>query len=335
MGYYFIVFLISGFISFILTPYVIKLANKIGAIDVPKDDRRVHKKPIPRMGGLSIYISCLVISLFTLKMNYRMFGLLFGATFIVFMGIIDDIKPLKPLTKLLVQIAAACILMLFDIRIKTLSLPFFGYDRYFDIGYFGMILTILWVVGVTNAMNLIDGLDGLACGTGIIASITLFIVSLISGRYLSAIMTITLAGASLGFLYYNFNPAKIFLGDTGSQFIGYMLASISILSAIKYYTAFSIFVPILAFGVPIYDTLSSIIRRKMNGKPIMEADRGHLHHRLLDKGFSHRQTVLIMYVFSVILGIISIVALMLPSSISIAVVCILFMFLLIYRKINK
>lgn len=334
MGY-FAIFLISGFISFILTPYVIRLANKIGAIDIPKDDRRVHKSPIPRMGGLSIYLSCIIVSLFTLKMNYRMFGLLFGATFIVVMGIIDDVKPLKPLTKLLVQIAAACILMLFNIRIKTLSLPFFGHDRYFDIGYFGMLLTILWVVGVTNAVNLIDGLDGLACGTGIIASITLFIISLISGRYLSAIMTITLAGASLGFLYYNFNPAKIFLGDTGSQFIGYMLASISILSAIKYYTAFSIFVPILAFGVPIYDTLSSIVRRKMNGKPIMEADRGHLHHRLLDKGYSHKQTVLIMYVFSVILGIISIVALILPSSISIVVVCILFILLIIYRKFNK
>ncbi|WDC84172.1 MraY family glycosyltransferase [Caloramator sp. mosi_1] len=152
------------------------------------------------MGGLAIYISCLIVSIFTLKMDVKMLGLLLGATFIVIMGIIDDIKPLKPLTKLLVQISAACILLLYDINIKTISLPFIGHDRYFNIGYFGIILTVLWVVGITNAMNLIDGLDGLACGTGIIASITLFIISLITKRYMSAIMTITLAGSSLGFV---------------------------------------------------------------------------------------------------------------------------------------
>lgn len=334
MGYI-IILLLSALISFLTTPFVIKLANKLGAIDIPKDERRVHTKPIPRMGGLSIYIACLVVSVFTIKYDFKMLGLFFSASFIVIMGILDDIKPLKPLTKLLVQIAAACILLLFDIRIKTLSIPFISQNNYIDIGYFGIPLTIVWVVGVTNAMNLIDGLDGLACGTGFIASLTLFIVAIIANRYVSAVITITLAGACLGFLYYNFNPARIFLGDTGSQFIGFMLSSVSIIGAIKYHTAFSIYVPVLAFGVPIYDTLNAMIRRKLNGRPIMEADRGHLHHRLLDNGFSHKNTVLFMYGLSIILGFISIISMVMPFYITIILVLILISLLIIYRRIYK
>ncbi|MCX7904966.1 MAG: undecaprenyl/decaprenyl-phosphate alpha-N-acetylglucosaminyl 1-phosphate transferase, partial [Caloramator sp.] len=173
---------------------------------------------------------------------------------------------------------------------------------------------------------------GLACGIGSLSLLTLFIISLLLGRHTSDKLSIILLGSCLGFLKYNFHPAKIFLGDTGSQFIGYMLASISIISAIKYATAFSIFIPVLAFGVPIYDTLSTIIRRKLNNRPIMEADRGHLHHRLLDKGYSHIQTVLIMYALTVILGIISIIVSIYSNSILVIIFVVLIVIIKIIKK---
>lgn len=328
---YLLIFIIAALITLFITPFVIKLANKLGAIDIPNDERRIHKQPIPRMGGLSIYIAFIITSLTFIKIEIKTMGIILGATFIVIMGVIDDIKSLKAKTKLLVQIAAAGILILFDVRINSLSLPFVQANP-IDIGYFGILLTILWIVGITNAINLIDGLDGLACGTSMITAFTLYVISILSNRYFSSVMSAVIAGSCLGFLYYNFNPAKIFLGDTGSQLLGFLLGSIAIFNSIKYHTAFSIFGVILMFGVPIYDTFTSIIRRRINGKPIMSADRGHIHHRLLDKGFTQRQTTLIMYGISVILGISSITAFVNPD-IDKYIISIILIIIIAYRKI--
>ncbi len=234
--------------------------------------------------------------------------MIFGATVIVIGGFIDDKYDIKPWCKLLFQILAALILIYFGIRITIITNPVSNIYQYIHIGMFSIPLTIIWVVGITNAMNLIDGLDGLAAGIALIASVTLSIIAILNGRNEAAIVTIIFAGSILGFLPYNFNPASIFMGDTGAQLLGFMLAAISIEGAIKSAAVFPIAVPILAFGIPIYDTLFAVIRRKINGKPIMSADKGHLHHRLLDMGLNQKQAVLIMYVISAILGSFSIIA---------------------------
>ncbi len=208
--------------------------------------------------------------------------------------------------------AAICLLMS-GIRISIITNPFREFYPYLNIGWINIPVTIIWIVGVTNAFNLIDGLDGLAAGIAFISCVTLMIVSIINGRLEAAFLTAVLSGAILGFLPYNFNPASIFMGDTGSQLLGFLLAAISIEGAIKSATAFVIAVPILAFGLPIYDTLFAMIRRKVNGKSIMQADKGHLHHRLLDMGLSQKQAVIIMYFISAVLGGIAIIAMQISN----------------------
>ncbi|AND83413.1 undecaprenyl/decaprenyl-phosphate alpha-N-acetylglucosaminyl 1-phosphate transferase [Clostridium tyrobutyricum] len=300
---------ISILISAVLTPFVKKIAVKLDVIDIPKDSRRVHNKPIPLLGGLAIYFSFIITLILNRgELSSPEKGMIFGATVIVIGGFIDDKYDIKPWCKLLFQILAALILIYFGIRITIITNPVSNIYQYIHIGMFSIPLTIIWVVGITNAMNLIDGLDGLAAGIALIASVTLSIIAILNGRNEAAIVTIIFAGSILGFLPYNFNPASIFMGDTGAQLLGFMLAAISIEGAIKSAAVFPIAVPILAFGIPIYDTLFAVIRRKINGKPIMSADKGHLHHRLLDMGLNQKQAVLIMYVISAILGSFSIIA---------------------------
>lgn len=306
--------IISVIISFLITPFIKKLANKIGAIDVPKDERKIHKKPIPLLGGLSIYIA-FSLSLILKKgsINANEMGILIGATIIVIGGFIDDLKEIKPYQKLIFQILAAIILIKFGVVIKVITNPFSSYNMYLNLKCVSIPLTIMWVVGITNAFNLIDGLDGLAAGVAFISSVTIFIIAMLNNRSDAALLTLILSGSILGFLPYNFNPASIFMGDTGSQLLGFLLSAIAMNGAIKSATAFSISVPILALGLPIYDTLFAMIRRKINGKPIMKADRGHLHHRLLDMGLSQKKAVLIMYLISAILGGISIIAMQISN----------------------
>ena len=293
--------IVSIIFSVILTPFIKKLAIKLDIMDVPKDNRRIHNKPIPLIGGLAIYFS-FVITLFLKmgKLTGSETGLILGATIIVIGGLLDD--------KLLFQLAAAGVLIIYGIRIEIITNPFNSIYQFINIGVMSIPLTIIWVIGITNALNLIDGLDGLAAGIAFISSITIFIIALLNNRYEAAVLTSILAGAILGFLPYNFNPASIFMGDTGSQLLGFLLAAISMEGAIKSAAAFSVAVPILALGIPIYDTLFAVIRRKINGKPIMQADRGHLHHRLLDMGLTQKQVVMIMYSISAVLGSISIIA---------------------------
>lgn len=306
---------ISVLISFALTPLVKKIAFSIKALDIPKDPRKIHKEPIPLLGGMAIYMSFLATMLLKEgSLEKSEIGILIGATIIVIGGLVDDLKDIKPLKKLMFQISGAITLVIFGVEISRITNPFPIGGVYLNLGYLGIILTILWVVGITNALNLIDGVDGLAAGVAFICSVTIFIIAILNGRREAALLTAILSGAIFGFLPYNFNPASIFMGDTGAQLLGFLLAAISLEGTIKSATTFALAVPILAFGLPIYDTLFAMIRRKVNGKPIMQADRGHLHHRLLDMGLNQKQVVLIMYLFSTILGAISIVAMQISTT---------------------
>ena len=290
---------VAFLISFASTPVVIGIAKKIKAIDVPKDERRVHKKPIPLIGGLAIFYGFLVSVLCFCDIEEPIIGILLGAFVIVITGVIDDKYSLPAKVKLLMQVVAAIIVIVFGVEIKHIENPFT--NQYITFGWLSIPITIIWIAGVTNAVNLTDGLDGLAAGISTIASLSLLILIMFTDNLNLAIITAALAGAGFGFLPYNFNPAKIFMGDTGSMFLGYMLACISVQGLMKTYTIISFAMPILVLGLPIFDTIFAIVRRLVTGKSIMAPDRGHLHHRLLDMGFSQRQTVAILYTLTAIL----------------------------------
>ncbi len=302
-------FAVGFLISFASTPTVIVLARKIKAIDIPKDSRRIHKKPIPLIGGLAIFYGFLISVLCFAVMEKELMGILIGATIMVIVGVIDDMRDLNAKIKLLFQIIAAAIVIYSGVDIQYVANPFanwFG-PQYINLGLWSIPITMVWIIGVTNAINLIDGLDGLAAGVSSIASVALLSMTLLSQNVNAAIVTAALAGAGFGFLPYNFNPAKIFMGDTGSTFLGFILACISIQGVMKTYAVVSVAIPVLILGLPIFDTLFAIIRRILKRKPIMSPDRGHLHHRLLDMGFSQRQTVTILYTLTSILCLTAVV----------------------------
>ena len=298
-------FSIAFAISLIATPFVKNIAHKIGAVDVPDNERRVHTQPIPRLGGLAIFYGFLVALLcFANPLDEQMRGIIIGSLIIVGVSIIDDVKQLRAIVKLLAQIVAALIAIIHDVRITAISVPsFIAESGVLQLNALSIPVTLVWIIAVTNAVNLIDGLDGLAVGVSSIASFSLFFIAILGGEHSVAITAAALAGGCLGFLPYNFNPAKIFMGDTGSQFLGYMLSVICIQGLFKGYAIISFIVPLLILALPLFDTLFAIIRRAWNHKPIMSADRGHLHHRLLDSGFSQKQTVAILYAITTVLGL--------------------------------
>lgn len=303
MQSYILAFIAAVAVAYFATPHVKEFAIKAGAMDTP-DERKVHIKPIPRMGGLAIYFGIIAAVFISMKINHQILGILLGGTVMLAVGIVDDLKQLSAKIKLLGQICAALVLVAFDVRIEWLTNPF-GPMIYLD--YFSIPLTVLWVVAVTNTVNLIDGLDGLAAGVSSIASITILFVALQQNLWLVALLTAAIAGSALGFLFHNFNPAKIFMGDTGSLFLGYMLSAVSVMGAVKGAATIALFVPIVALGLPIMDTAFAIIRRYHNGVPIFRPDKGHLHHRLLAMGLSQKQVVLSMYVISGLLGLSAII----------------------------
>lgn len=295
-------FALALVIAFGTTPIVKSFAYKIGAIDVPKDNRRMHKKPIPRVGGLAIFLGFIVSTLVFGRLDGEMKSILLGAVVIVLLGIVDDVMALKPGTKFIGQIVAAVIPIMANVRISFLTNPFDS-DSYLRLGWLSIPITIIWVVGMTNAVNFIDGLDGLACGVSSIASLTVFTIALLVSEPHIAIVMAALAGACFGFLPYNLNPAQIFMGDTGSMFLGYILATISITGLFKLYAMISFIVPFIILGLPIFDTGFAIIRRILKGQSPLQADRGHIHHRLVDMGFDQKQSVAILYAVSVLLGL--------------------------------
>lgn len=299
-----VAFLMSGVLSFILSPIAKRTAYKIGAIDVPKDDRRMHKEPIPRLGGLAVFFAFLVAVIFLVPINRELQGVLLGSVIIVVLGIIDDSISLPAMVKFVVQIIAALVVVFHGIRIDVLSnVNVFSDTSYISIGNWGVPVTVFWIVAITNAVNLIDGLDGLSVGVCTIASISLLVISALLSEFTIVVIMAALTGACIGFLPYNMNPAKMFVGDTGATFLGFILATISIQGTFKTYAILSFAVPFLILGLPIFDTAFAIVRRLLHGQSPMHPDRGHVHHRLIDMGFSQKQTVLILYLISGILGV--------------------------------
>ena len=321
-----IAFLLAFIVAFMVTPYSIKIAEKMGAIDIPKDDRRMRKKSIPKLGGIAVILGFAIstiylISVMSIEGSMELFdenqylkklvGVGLGIVVITITGIIDDTRTLKPLQKLLGQALAAIVVVIFGVEIDNINIPYFT-----NLGLsnqVAIIATIIWIVGITNAINLIDGLDGLSSGIALISCISLLIIFALNASPMIAILMITsLIGALVGFLPFNFSPAKTFIGDTGSNFLGFILSIVSILGIAKTYTAVVIALPMLVLGLPIFDVAWAIIRRFIKGKSIkaiFKADRGHLHHRLVDNGFSQRQAVLILYTISAALGLFAIIIL--------------------------
>ena len=299
-------FIVSFAFTFATTPLVRRFAFKIGAIDIPKDNRRMHKKPTPRIGGLASIFGFTVATLCFAQPSRQLYGTLAGAAIIAVMGVIDDCKNLPAKLKFVIQIIAALVVVFAgDIKIDVFTNPNFLSDNPYWVlpEWLSVTLTVIWIVFITNAVNFIDGLDGLAAGVSAIMSISLVFISIRVGEYSIAILGIALMGSCFGFLPFNFNPAKIFMGDTGSTFLGFMLATLSIQGVFKSYAVISFAVPLLILGLPLFDALFAMIRRILRGQSPMTADRGHLHHRLVDMGFSQKQTVFILYAISGVLGI--------------------------------
>ncbi|MBY6037076.1 undecaprenyl/decaprenyl-phosphate alpha-N-acetylglucosaminyl 1-phosphate transferase [Fictibacillus nanhaiensis] len=287
--------ILIGIICFLtviaLTPIVIKFAVKINAVDKP-NQRKVHTKVMPRLGGLSIVIGVTVGYFFSGLYEQQVLGISLGALVIIVLGLLDDIYHLSAINKLLAQIFAGLIVVMSGLVIEIINIPFVGT---FEIGYFSYPLTIFWIIAITNAINLIDGLDGLAAGTSAIIVFTIGIMAFLSGKEMIFTFSIIIFSSVIGFLFYNFYPAKVFMGDIGALFLGYCIAILSLLGLYKSVTLFSFIGPILLLGVPLFDTLFAIIRRIVNKQSIVKPDKGHLHHRLLKKGLSHRNSVLFIY----------------------------------------
>ncbi len=295
-------------VSYLMSPLVKSFAYKIGAIDVPKDSRRMHKKPVPRLGGLAIFLGFMISLLIFVPVDHQIRGILLGATIIVVLGVVDDISPLRAGFKFLVQIAAALIAVYHGVVVNALSNPnVFSSNVYWSLGWLSIPVTVLWIVGITNSVNLIDGLDGLANGVSTISAVTMLVIALLVSEGQTALIMAALAGACLGFMPYNKNPAQMFMGDTGSTFLGYILATISIQGLFKYYAIISFAVPFLILGLPMFDTLFAIVRRLAHGQNPMSPDRGHIHHRLIDMGLNQKQAVAALYVVSSILGLSAVV----------------------------
>ncbi|MFD1736812.1 glycosyltransferase family 4 protein [Bacillus salitolerans] len=285
--------------SILLTPLVKRFALKIGATDKP-NKRKVHQKIMPRLGGLAIYLSFLIGFMILSPDNQDALPILVGATIIIITGFFDDLLEISPKWKLLGQLAAAAVVVIWGgIQVLFINLPFGGY---LEFGIFSIPLTIIWIVGITNAINLIDGLDGLAAGVSSIVLLTISGMAVMMGDVFVASIGAIVLGSTIGFLVYNFHPAKIFMGDTGALFLGFMISVLSLLG-FKNVTVFSFIIPIIILGVPISDTFFAIIRRVVNKQPISAPDKSHLHHCLLNLGFTHRQTVLVIYAISAVFAL--------------------------------
>ena len=300
--------LVAGMVSFLTTPVVKTFAYKVGAIDVPKDERRMHKVPIPRLGGLAIFIGFMVSILLFVPITPELKSILLGAVVIVVLGVVDDIMALPALLKFVVQIVAALIPATHGVVIQAFSNPnVFSDNLYWVLGWMSVPVTVLWIVAITNSVNLIDGLDGLANGVSAISATTMLVIALVTAQNQVAIALAALVGACVGFMPYNMNPAKMFMGDTGATFLGYILATMSIQGLFKFYAVISFAVPFLILGLPIFDTAFAMIRRMAHGQSPMHPDRGHIHHRLIDMGFSQKQAVAVLYIISAILGLSAVV----------------------------
>lgn len=299
-------FIAAFAVAVIMTPVTIWLAPRIGAMDIPKDDRRVHTKAVPRFGGMAIFLGVMVSTIIFVLPQFldkqAITGIMLGSVVIFAGGVIDDLKELKPGAKMLIQLLSAFIVYGFGIRLTFIGVVLDG-----TVGTVAtLLLTVGWIVGMINAMNLIDGLDGLAAGIAAIAALCIAYAAYIHGHYLAATAMLAIAGGSLGFLPYNFNPAKCFMGDCGSQFLGFCLATYALIQPVKSATVMAIALPVLVMALPIFDTLFAILRRIVRRKSIVEGDKEHLHHRIMKAGFGQKRTVMLLYCISGIMGVMAV-----------------------------
>ncbi len=302
-------FAIAALVAAAATPLAIRIAPKIGAMDIPKDGRRMHDHPIPRFGGIAIFLGLLVSVLLRVPKSMQLTGVLIGAACVFVLGVMDDIRGLRPRVKLLGQLVCAAIPCFFSVRIT-------GVSNFLQAGknpgamivfplWLQVLLTVIWIVGITNTVNLIDGLDGLAAGISAIACFSVAYTAYLTGRSETSAFALAISGAAFGFLLFNFYPAKIFMGDAGSMLLGFMLATCSLISdaPTKRTALTAAIIPALILAVPVFDTLFAILRRALNHKPIMQADKGHIHHRIMAMGFGQRRTVMALYCISAIAGV--------------------------------
>jgi UDP-GlcNAc:undecaprenyl-phosphate/decaprenyl-phosphate GlcNAc-1-phosphate transferase len=308
------IFAASLLLSFVFTKYVRDLANARGWVSAPTLNRHLHVRALPRLGGVAIYLAFLLSLAIALlaswmkpSLGFRplpktLYSILLPALVIFLLGVYDDIRPLNAYVKFTGQAIAGA--MLFAFGLQILDLPVLFGHHHFP-WYLSLPLTILWVLAITNAFNLIDGLDGLAAGSALFSTLVVFVASLFSNSALVSLMTLALAGSILGFLRYNFNPATIFLGDCGSLFIGFMLSALALRGAQKAPTTIAVAIPVVSFGFPILETALSILRRLIAGRPVFTGDREHIHHKLLQRGLSHRQVVVILYAVSAVFALLS------------------------------
>ncbi|WP_188455017.1 glycosyltransferase family 4 protein [Virgibacillus oceani] len=325
-----IAFLIALISTFLLTYPIKKLAIKLGVVDLP-NARKIHKYVTPRLGGLAIFLGAFLGALYLQPKHEHLLEILLGAIVILLTGMLDDKYQIRPVIKLSGQLIAASFLISSGLIIERITIPVFGLV---DLGFFSVLITVLWVVGITNAINLIDGLDGLATGVTTIALISMFIMAIIDVQLIAAYLCIVLIGANLGFLYHNFYPAKIYMGDTGSNFLGYSIAVVSMLGLFKNIALFSFIIPIIILAVPIFDTLFAIVRRAYNKENIMMADNKHIHYQLLGNGYSHRKTVLIIYGFSALFGAMAIIFSNAPISMTLIVAFFIIVLIHIFAELG-
>lgn len=309
---YLAAFTLGFLITLLLVPAVKRLAILAGALDRP-DARKVHSVPTPLWGGLAIYCGVLltvlalllgsetVKALLTGRMAQNLWGMLGAATLMVAVGLYDDRHNMPARVKLAFQLLAAGWMVACDIRIEALNLPGLGVVHLSP--WQGVLFTLFWIVGITNALNLLDGLDGLLAGVSLTTALVFMVVGILKGHLVVALVMAVLAGAALGFLRYNFNPAQIFMGDTGSLFLGILFAGWSVIGLLKSTATLTLVVPVCLMGVPILDTSLAIVRRSLARRPIFQADREHLHHRLLGLGLSQRQVVMVIYGLNLMFGL--------------------------------
>ena len=335
--------LVAFLVCYFTTPPVKRFAENVGAIDVPKDERRVHNHPIPRMGGLAIFVGFVLSVLIFVDMSMQVMGLLLGAVIIAVMGALDDILCLNPWIKLGGQFLAALVAIRCGIVFDAISNPgFLDAEATIQLGWLSVPFTIVWIVACTNAVNLIDGLDGLAVGISAISSLSMMIVSLILPAGFAGIplLLACLAGSCFGFMPYNLNPAKIFMGDVGSQFLGFVLSCVSIMGLFKFHAIITFLIPLLSLAVPLFDTIFAFFRRIFRGQSPFHADRGHIHHKLIAMGMNQKQAVAVLYAVSAVLGLVAV--LIAGPGTGIRIVCIVVAFaisltvwLFVFRKTKQ
>jgi len=325
--------LLAAAVTYMLMPFVRRISEKVGSMDVP-DERKLHKAAVPSSGGVAIFFGFLIATLFFNRTSPEIIGFLIGGTVITGIGLLDDIFDLPPVTKFFGQVLAALIVIYSGVRIEFIGNPTGG--GLINLGFLSLPFTFIWIVGVANAINFLDGLDGLAAGVSAISAFTLGTVALMSGRYDAGVLAFMLGAAALAFLPYNFseNPKKkMFMGDAGSNFLGYGLAVVAIMGMVKVAAAFTMMLPMLVLAIPLFDTGFAIIRRLIAGKSPFEPDSSHLHHRIMKRGYTQRQTVMIIYGVNIILAVIAVASTQMSDkqAIVVFVVTLLALFMVSWR----